>query len=198
MIVPVAVEERTAIARPKRSVAEGEFLRSLLILTCVLAVCTLISIYSGYETITLDKLRHDEITRSVFFRLRLPRAVMAGLLGATLAAVGAVLQAMFRNPLAEPLTLGVSGGGALGASVAIALDWGVRLGGTPVVFLAAFAGALASVSIVYRLARAGAIVSPGSLLLAGFVVNLIANAGVLTIQYTADQTRSLQILWGST
>jgi iron complex transport system permease protein len=101
---------------------------------------------------------------------------------------------MFRNPLAEPLTLGVSGGGALGASLAISLGWGARVAGTPIVFLAAFAGAAVSVSIVYRIARAGAVVAPGSLLLAGIVVNLIANAGVLTIQYVSDQTRSLQIL----
>jgi iron complex transport system permease protein len=119
---------------------------------------------------------------------------MAGIIGATLAAVGAALQALFRNPLAEPLTLGVSGGGALGASIAIALGWGARVSGTPIVFVAAFAGALLSVSIVYRLARAGTVVAPGSLLLAGIVVNLIANAGVLTIQYTADQSRALQIL----
>lgn len=174
--------------------AERRLMRSLLITLFVLTVCSLVALWAGYERINIFRLPQDEIARSVFFRLRLPRVVMAGIIGATLAAVGAALQAMFRNPLAEPLTLGVSGGGALGASLAIALGWGVRVAGTPVVFLAAFAGAAVSVSIVYRIARAGAIVAPGSLLLAGIVVNLIANAGVLTIQYVADQTRSLQIL----
>lgn len=159
-----------------------------------LVACTLLALWAGYEPITLSRLRTDEVMRSVFFRLRLPRVVMAGIIGASLAIVGAALQAMFRNPLAEPLTLGVSGGGALGASLAIALGWGARISGTPIVFVAGFAGALLSVSIVYRLARVGAIVAPGSLLLAGIVVNLIANAGVLTIQYTVDQSRSLQIL----
>jgi iron complex transport system permease protein len=148
----------------------------------------------GYERVSISSLQHDPVIRALFVRLRLPRVLMAGIIGATLAAVGAALQAVFRNPLAEPLTLGVSGGGALGASVAIALGWGARIGGTPIVFVAAFAGALASVWVVYKLAHAGAAVSPGSLLLAGIVVNLIANAGVLTIEYTADQSRSLQIL----
>lgn len=193
MIVPVA----SALANQSQAVHQASgrrFTRALVLLALVLVACTVIALLSGYESITLDKLRHDEITRSVFFRLRLPRVVMAAIVGATLACVGAALQALFRNPLAEPLTLGVSGGGALGASVAIAFGWGARFGGTPFVFVAAFAGALLSVSLVYRLARTGAIVAPGSLLLAGFVLNLVANAGVLTIQYTAEETRALQIL----
>lgn len=174
--------------------AERRLIRALAILVVVLAACTFVALSTGYQSINLFHLAHDEIARAVFLRLRLPRVVMAGIVGATLAAVGAALQAMFRNPLAEPFTLGVSGGGTLGASIAIALGWGARIGGTPIIFLAAFAGALLSVSVVYRIARSGAAVAPGSLLLAGIVVNLVANAGVLTIQYLADQTRSLQIL----
>jgi iron complex transport system permease protein len=187
---------RSAVVDTNRKTlsAERRLIRSLLIMLLVLALCTFVSLWAGYEPINIFNLSHDEIARSVFFRLRLPRVVMAGIIGATLAAVGAALQAMFRNPLAEPLTLGVSGGGALGASLAISLGWGARVAGTPIVFLAAFAGAAVSVSIVYRIARAGAVVASGSLLLAGIVVNLIANAGVLTIQYVSDQTRSLQIL----
>jgi iron complex transport system permease protein len=159
-----------------------------------LVVSALIALWAGYEPITIRGLQHDEMMRSLFWRLRLPRVVMAAIIGATLATVGAALQAVFRNPLAEPLTLGVSGGGAFGASIAIALGWGARISGTPLIFLAAFAGALLSVWVVYKLAHAGTSVAPGSLLLAGIVVNLIANAGVLTIEYTADQARSLQIL----
>lgn len=174
--------------------SERRFVQTLLLLTLILVACTLVALWAGYEPISLSRLRDDEVTRSVFFRLRLPRVIMAGIVGATLAAVGAALQAMFRNPLAEPITLGVSGGGALGASLAIALGWGARISGTPIIFIAAFAGALLSVSVVYRLSRTGSAVTPGSLLLAGIVMNLIANAGVLTIQYTADQSRALQIL----
>lgn len=174
--------------------AEWRLLRALCILTVFLLAATAISLRAGYEPVTLSGLQHDEVTRALFFRLRLPRVVMAGIIGATLAAVGAALQAVFRNPLAEPLTLGVSGGGALGASIAIALGWGARVAGTPLVFVAAFAGALLSVAIVYKLSHAGSTVAPGSLLLAGIVVNLIANAGVFTIEYMADESRSLQIL----
>jgi iron complex transport system permease protein len=173
---------------------ESRLTRSFLILLAVVALSASIALWAGYQRLDLTALQHDETARAVFFRLRLPRVVMAALVGATLAVVGAALQALFRNPLADPFTLGVSGGGALGASVAIALGWGIRITGVPVVFVAAFAGSAMAMVVVYRIARTGAIVLPGALLLAGVVSNLIASAGVLTVQYIADPSRAIQIL----
>src|ERR1700730_5027558 len=157
---------QTSLPVLKHHPIEGRLTRSLWILLAVLALSALIALWVGYQRLNLTALGHDEAARAVFFRLRLPRVVMAALVGATLAAVGAALQALFRNPLADPFTLGVSGGGALGASVAIALGWGIRVSGVPVVFLAAFAGAAMAIVVVYRVARTGAIVLPGALLLA--------------------------------
>lgn len=168
--------------------------RALLLLSCVLAGSTLLALWAGYQRLDFSTVVSDERARAVFFQLRLPRVLMAGVVGASLAMVGAALQAMFRNPLAEPLTLGVSGGGALGASIAIAFGMGARLAGLPVIFVAAFLGAGAAVLVVYRLARTGATVLPGALLLAGVVMNTIAAAGVVVIQYFADYSRALQIL----
>ncbi|MCA1593540.1 MAG: iron ABC transporter permease [Acidobacteria bacterium] len=168
--------------------------RALALLTCVLIAATLLALWVGYQRLDLAALQTDERARAVFFQLRLPRVVMAGIVGASLAMVGAALQALFRNPLAEPLTLGVSGGGALGASVAIALGAGARVAGLPLVFIAAFIGAGVAVMVVYRLARTGATVLPGALLLAGVVMNTVAAAGVVFIQYFADYSRALQIL----
>lgn len=168
--------------------------RALLILTGVLVAVTLLSLWMGYQRLDLAALRTDETARTVFFQLRLPRVLMAGIVGASLAMVGAALQALFRNPLAEPLTLGVSGGGALGASVAIAFGLGARVAGLPFVFVAAFIGAGAAVLMVYRLARTGAVVLPGALLLAGVVLNTVALSGVVVVQYFADYSRALQIL----
>jgi iron complex transport system permease protein len=185
---------QTSLTAVGHRTIEGRLTRSFLILLAVLVLSTLIALWAGYQRLDLTALRHDEVARAVFFNLRLPRVVMAALVGATLAVVGAALQALFRNPLADPFTLGVSGGGALGASVAIALGWGVRVSGVPVVFLAAFAGAAMAIVVVYRVARTGAIVLPGALLLAGVVSNLIASAGVLSVQYVVDPTRALQIL----
>ena len=163
-------------------------------LTLALAATTALALAVGYAPIGVRSLWTDETARVLFFRLRLPRVIMAGMVGASLAAVGAALQALFRNPLAEPLTLGVSGGGALGASVAIALGAGARVAGVPVVFLAAFAGAGAAVLVVYRLARAGAVVMPGALLLAGVVLNFVTASLVVLVQYLSDYSRALQIL----
>jgi iron complex transport system permease protein len=168
--------------------------RAVIILLLVLAASACIGAWTGYQHVDFAALRHDEVARAVFFHLRLPRVLMAAIIGATLAVVGAALQALFRNPLADPFTLGVSGGGALGASVAIALGWGARIAGIPIVFIAAFAGASIAIFVVYNIARTGAIVLPGALLLAGVVLNLIASAGVLTVQYVADQTRAVEIL----
>ncbi len=167
---------------------------ALLGLSALLALVVGVALSTGYQPITWQELQTNETARTIFFRLRIPRVLLAMIVGASLSAVGAALQALFRNPLAEPFTLGVSGGGALGASVAIALGFGASLGGVPLVFLTAFAGSALFVAIVYRLASSGPVFLPGALLLAGVVLNLIAGAGVLMIQFVTDYTRALQIL----
>lgn len=160
-----------------------------------LIVSLFIGLYIGYQPIDFHTLQSDPIARAVLFRLRLPRVIMAGIVGASLALAGAALQALFRNPLAEPFTLGVSGGASLGASLAIALGLGINLVGVPIIFVAAFLGAALSVMLVYRLAHSGGgVMLPGALLLAGVVLNLCASACVLVVQYLADYNRALQIL----
>ena len=176
------------------NLAGGRLRRAVVWLSLILMAVTVVALYVGYQRLDIAALRTDETARVVFFQLRLPRVLMAGIVGASLAMVGAALQALFRNPLAEPLTLGVSGGGALGASIAIAFGFGAKVAGLPLIFVAAFAGAGVAMAVVYRLARTGAVVLPGALLLAGVVMNTIAAAGVVIIQYFADYSRALQIL----
>ncbi len=172
----------------------GRLAGALAFFVVVVVLATLFALMTGYQPIEWSDLQTDETARTIFFRLRIPRVVLGLLVGGSLAGVGAALQALFRNPLAEPFTLGVSGGGALGASVAIALGFGANIAGVPLVFIFAFAGSIAFVAIVYRLASVGGVVMPGTLLLAGVVLNLIAGAGVLMIQFVTDYTRALQIL----
>ena len=169
-------------------------IQSLAILGALLIAATALCLAIGRQPISFSQLASDPFTRTLFFRLRLPRVVMGLLIGASLALTGAALQALFRNPLADPYTLGVSGGGAVGASVAIALGWSTRMFGTPLVFLASFAGAILAVLVVRGVARAGALIIPGALLLSGVVINLVAAAAVLTIQYVVDPNSSLRIL----
>jgi iron complex transport system permease protein len=168
--------------------------RTLALLAILLVIAVLAGLWAGSQKIDFAALGSDPLIRVLFFRLRLPRVVMAAMIGSSLAVTGGALQALFRNPLADPFTLGVSGGGAVGASIAIALGWGARVLGVPLVFVAGFCGAMLAVLVVDRIARTGPLLLPGSLLLAGVVVNLIAAAAVLTIQYFADANEAHQIL----
>jgi iron complex transport system permease protein len=166
----------------------------MAILTLILLASVAVGLAVGSQRIDAAHILSDAFSRTLFFRLRLPRVLLGLVIGASLAVTGGALQALFRNPLADPYTLGVSGGGALGASVAIALGWSSRLFGIPLVFAASFGGAMLAVTVVRIIARTGAVVMPGALLLAGVAVNLIAAAGVLTIEYLTDPTSALRIL----
>jgi len=129
----------------------------------------------------------DNVDAQIFFIARLPRVLSAALVGAMLAAAGVVFQALLRNPLATPFTLGVSAGAALGAMLAITFGLQVTLWGLPSVPIASFLGALGAVAIVYAMAQArhrG--FSTTVLLLAGVTLNSFFSALILFVQYSAD------------
>ena len=131
----------------------------------------------------------------VVLGLRLPRALLAVLTGSGLAVSGAALQALFRNPLADPALLGVSGGAAFFAAGAIVLG-GTLFGTAPsphVLPACAFLGALLATAIVWRCAQAGGRTVTGLMLLAGLALNALAGAGtgLLTFIATDAQLRSL-------
>ncbi len=172
----------------------GRVVKALAILALILLASIAVGISVGSQRINLADIFSDPFSRILFFRLRLPRVLLGLVIGSSLAVTGGALQALFRNPLADPYTLGVSGGGALGASIAIALGWSARVGGVPLIFAASFAGAMVAVALVRTIARSGAVVLPGALLLSGVAVNLIAAAGVLTIEYLTDPSSALRIL----
>ncbi|HSY24838.1 MAG TPA: iron ABC transporter permease [Polyangiaceae bacterium] len=126
---------------------------------------------------------------------RLPRVLLAELAGAGLAAVGAAFQSLLRNPLAEPYVLGVSGGAALGATLAIAFGLGGGLfAAAASVPAAAFVGGLAATALVWLLARSGRAGS-ASILLAGVVVNSIAGACMLFVEALAEPDKLQSLLW---
>ena len=133
----------------------------------------------------------EETTRFVVRDLRLPRAVLALLLGAALGMSGASLQGVLRNPLAEPYLLGVSGGAAVGAVLAIIA--GMPL---PLVPVAAFAGAIVAVTLALFVAHAthgrG---DPRVLVMAGVVVGAFANAAIMVLLARADVNAVRGALW---
>jgi iron complex transport system permease protein len=127
----------------------------------------------------------------IVWSLRLPRIVLALLAGASLAMSGAAMQGMFRNALADPALIGVSGGGALGAVAAAVLG-----GSVAIMPPAAIIGAFVTTALVYNLARVGARVQSQTMLLAGLAVNALAGALVgFLIQIAAyEQVRGV-LFW---
>ncbi len=135
----------------------------------------------------------DNPDAQILFVSRLPRTLAAALVGATLAAAGVVFQALLRNPLATPFTLGVSAGAALGAMLAITIPVSLAFAGVGAVPIASFAGALGAVGIVYVLStirRRG--LSTNVLLLAGITLNAFFSALILFIQYLADFSQTMR------
>ena len=124
----------------------------------------------------------NDVNGTIIRELRLPRVLGAALVGGSLATAGALLQGLLRNPLADPFVTGTSAGATLAAVAAIAL------GATaPIVPLAAFAGALAAVTIVWRLARLGGSTTVLTVLLAGVVLTSFVGAVVTFILVSSDR-----------
>ncbi len=136
---------------------------------------------------------HDELAATILWQIRLPRLLVAMLVGAALAASGLVMQAYFRNSLASPGLLGVSSGGAAGAVVAIGAGWVSR--SLLVLPAAAIAGALLATGAVLILARRGA--STERLLLAGVALNALLGAvtSYVLSNFTLSYERNAQILF---
>jgi len=137
----------------------------------------------------------DNVDAQIFFIARLPRVLAAAIVGATLAGAGVVFQALLRNPLGTPFTLGVSAGASLGAMLAITFGASLAVGGLVSVPLASFAGSIAAVFVVYLLATArhrG--FSTSVMLLAGVTMNAFFSAVILFVQYFADMAETMRTM----
>lgn len=127
------------------------------------------------------------------WRVRMPRVLAALLTGAALAGAGCAFQAVLRNPLAEPFTLGVSSGASLAAVLAIRAGVGTVLGAAGV-SAAAVVGAVGAVVLVWRLARVGDSLPPATLILAGVTVSMFCSAMSLMVQYTSGFAEAAKML----
>lgn len=135
----------------------------------------------------------------VFMKIRLPRLLLGVAAGAGLGLAGALMQGLFRNPLADPGLIGVSSGAALaaGATIVVGSLWWPELPrqlGSWVLVLAAFAGGLASTALIYLLAQSQGGTRVGLMLLAGIALNALAGAGLgfLNFLATDEQLRNIQ------
>jgi len=156
----------------------------------------LISIFAGTYDVNPIKtlISGDELSKAVLLKIRIPRVIMAAVAGGTLAISGAALQALFRNPLASPFTLGVSGGASLGALIAIRLGLSQGFLGFSSISLFAFLVSLFTIFFVYSVSKVRGVVATGRLLLAGVVTNFLYSALILFIQFFSDFTQSLQTM----
>jgi iron complex transport system permease protein len=132
--------------------------------------------------------------QEIFWRIRVPRVLAAWIAGAGLATAGMAFQALFRNPLATPFTLGVASGAALGAAVSIRAGLSFVFLGISGVSFAAFTGAVMSVFLVYGLSRIRAPLTTATLLLAGVAVNFFFTSLNLFTQYISDFTHTFRII----
>jgi iron complex transport system permease protein len=184
---------RAAYLTPRR------FARVIGALLVLLVVTVVVSCGVGSERIDLWNAlvgaSQENVDRLILLRIRVPRALLGVVVGAALSAAGTALQALLRNPLAEPHIIGVSGGAALGGVVALVIGGTADANRAWLVPLGAFAGALATMAVVYRLGSVRGRVQPYTLLLAGVVCNGFTGALIMFVNAVADFFQAHNILF---
>jgi iron complex transport system permease protein len=130
----------------------------------------------------------------ILLHIRLPRVLLSCLVGGSLAAVGVVLQALLRNPLADPYVLGISSGAALGAGLAILIGIGTTLWALSALPLFAFAGGLLALLVVYQITRVDGQLPVSVLLLAGVILNAIFSACIMFLTSIMEPNRSFGMM----
>lgn len=132
-------------------------------------------------------------TNIILWQVRLPRLLLAALTGATLSLTGAVFQALLRNPLADPYILGISGGSALGAVVAMGFGLHLMIIGFQIVPIFAVCGALLTILFVYNFSRIGNYLPTQTMLLAGISLQAMLSALILFLQTLLEPLQLMQV-----
>jgi iron complex transport system permease protein len=164
----------------------------LLMLGCLFAAPLV-----GMRSIPLSAISQapaDSIDAMVLWNIRVPRVITALLAGAALSISGMAFQAMFRNPLAAPFTLGVSSGAALGAAIYLRLGLAFSVIGVSGVSMFAFLGATMAMAMVYGLTRLRGGFSTSTLLLGGVAISFSLSSMVLFVQYSANLQDSFRLI----
>lgn len=181
------------MSRPAQVLLPGRLVAWTLGLTFLLMACLLVAATVGAGRVSLlDVIGWrgplDQVDAVIFYQVRLPRVLLAAVLGGSLTVAGVVFQAILRNPLADPYVLGVSGGASIGGVLALLL--GVGAGGALVgrlgVSACAFAGALTALLLIERVATVGGRLTVFNMLLTGAVFNAFTGALVYFIQSIAS------------
>src|SRR5438876_5037115 len=188
----------------------GRWVKVMVILCAVAVVGLLVCLQFGTERIPLSQIArivmnwsHEQMGAEtqginpsvILLDVRLPRVLLAFLIGASLASVGVALQALLRNPLADPYILGVSSGAALGAVLALQMGIGWAFAGFSALHLFAFLGAGATIVTIYRVVVTEGRMPVHTLLLAGVIINAIISALILFITSVSDSTSAFRMFF---
>ncbi|MEZ5104131.1 MAG: iron ABC transporter permease [Draconibacterium sp.] len=180
----------------------GKYIKWILffaVLILLLVISILISLSSGEVKISWSNIpeilsNKSGIEYTVLSKIRIPRLILAISVGGGLSLSGAILQGIYRNPLVEPYTLGISGGAALG--VAIAVVFGFHAAGYMILPLFGFAGAMITVFMVYFLSVRRAGLNINSMLLIGVMVSFVSSSAMMFLMSitTTDNLQSI-VFW---
>jgi iron complex transport system permease protein len=172
---------------------------AMLVLVIVMAGCLLIgsqeiSLHNVLQGRTVDGVPNSDY--QILLNVRLPRIILAAIVGAALACSGVVFQAILRNPLADPYILGVSSGAGLGSIIAVMLGWTWTLWGLSALMVASFIGAMGTVWLVWSIGKVTGRVHVTGLLLAGVVVNALFSAVIMFLSSIATASKfQTTMLW---
>lgn len=185
----------------KMSKKTGRWFLWVVLLSGLLIVTALVSLSIGTVSIPLKKIFHlvflenQGVEHSILVNIRLPRILLGFSAGGALSLAGVMLQGMFKNPLVEPYTLGISGGAALGVCINIVLGWRAGLTGFSLP-ISGFLGALAVVLAVYALSSRKGILKIQGLLLTGVMISFVASSFIM-LMMALSRSEDLQgiIFW---
>lgn len=141
----------------------------------------------------MDGVTCDDSIRFIIFEVRLPRIILAVLTGSLLSMAGAVYQAIFQNPMADPYVIGISSGAAFGATIAIIFLPPMMLLGNSIVSLAAFLSAILTSILVYFISKTKRGVDTFSLLLTGVVISTVLSS-FISLMMLAHQDEAMKIM----
>jgi iron complex transport system permease protein len=178
--------------RQQARLTQAKLVRGVTATIALAVAAAWVALAVGAVPLDFSAIADGGSTQTIFFQLRLPRVVLAGIVGGALAIAGAALQPALRNPLASPDIIGVSGGAALAAVASLAFLPATPLGAATVPVFA-FAGAAGASALVYRLALVNGRLEPYTQVLIGVIFNTFSASLILLISAVVDLVRSNSI-----
>jgi iron complex transport system permease protein len=169
---------------------KGRFLTATILTAAVFFIAPCI----GMECILPFEIGQNTLKADIFFRLRLPRVITAFFAGAGLSLCGMVFQALFRNPLAGPFTLGISSGASCGAALTVVLGGTGAILGIPIVTFGAFGGSITAIVLLFGFASLRRSTDKLTILLAGVTLSYLFSSLLMFFQYLSNPNDSFFII----